>query len=147
MAFALTLLGSFQALDNGQPKTFATSAARGLLAYLAVEQDRPHSRELLAAMLWPDVPQRAAYVNLRQTLARLRRALPGLVDGALSITPQSVRMWFGLRSCSPSALCTFIRTPMLVPIAMPGWRRRSACFGANFWRDFHSSEASRSRSG
>ncbi len=92
MALTLTLFGSFQAHHANQPLTFATNAARALLAYLAVEADRPHSRELLAALLWPDVPQAAAFANLRQTLARLRKALPDSADGLLQTTPQTIQL-------------------------------------------------------
>ncbi|MEO7912403.1 MAG: BTAD domain-containing putative transcriptional regulator [Roseiflexaceae bacterium] len=80
--------------------TFATSAARGLLAYLAFESDRPQSREQLAAMFWPDQPQAAAYANLRQTLARLRKAFPQNADiaGFLAITPQTIQFIHGAAS-------------------------------------------------
>ena len=61
-------------MDN-QPATFATDRARALLAYLAVEADRPHRREALAGLLWPDRPESAARRNLSQSLARVRRAI------------------------------------------------------------------------
>jgi DNA-binding SARP family transcriptional activator len=75
MQLSLSLLGPFQAALDDQPATFATDRARALLAYLAVEADRPHRREALAALLWPDRPETAARRNLSQTLARLRRAI------------------------------------------------------------------------
>ena len=46
-----------------------------LLAYLAVESDRPHRREALADLFWPDLPAEAARHNLRQLLFTLRRTL------------------------------------------------------------------------
>src|SRR5215216_5714562 len=83
MQLRLSFLGTFQATWAHTPLEFATDSARALLAYLAVEAHpegtrhgaRPHPREMLAALLWPDRPQATAYSNLRQTLARVRKAL------------------------------------------------------------------------
>src|SRR5690606_37487316 len=44
-------------------------------AYLAVEADRPHTRERLAALLWPEQPEQNARQNLRWALNTLRRAI------------------------------------------------------------------------
>jgi len=46
-----------------------------LLAYLVVENNRPHSREVLAELLWPEQPQRLALDNLRFALSDLRKAI------------------------------------------------------------------------
>ncbi len=55
----ICLLGSFQAWLGGNPVTsFESNKVRALLAYLAVEKDRPHSRDTIAGLLWPDYPQR-----------------------------------------------------------------------------------------
>ena len=73
---SLSLLGAFQTtLDGRAVADFATDKARALLAYLAVEGDRPHRRDGLAALLWPDQPQRKARQNLRQALSFLRQTL------------------------------------------------------------------------
>jgi DNA-binding SARP family transcriptional activator len=73
---ALSLLGSLQVRLDGQPVTdFKSDKVRALLAYLAVEADRPHRRELLAALLWPEMPDRPARNNLRDVLANLRTAI------------------------------------------------------------------------
>ncbi len=73
---SLSLLGPFQAALDGQPITdFKSNKVRALLAYLAVEADRPHPRETLAGWLWPDYADRAALDNLRYTLSSLRRAI------------------------------------------------------------------------
>ena len=72
----LTLLGPFQATVDGAPvRLLASNMERALLIYLAVEADLPHGREMLAALLWPDQPDREALVHLRHTLSDLRRAL------------------------------------------------------------------------
>jgi predicted ATPase/DNA-binding SARP family transcriptional activator len=72
----LHLLGSFQATLDGQPITgFEANKVRALLAYLAVEAHRPHSRDELIGLLWPDQPDATARANLRQALANLRNAI------------------------------------------------------------------------
>ena len=91
--FGLSLLGPFEATRNGHPLSFATDAARALLAYLAVESGRHHRREFLATLLWPEQSQSAAFANLRQTLARLRRGLgEPLAAGALTVTRQTLEI-------------------------------------------------------
>jgi len=75
MRLSLFFLGPFQVtLDEG-PAIFATDRARALLAYLAVEADRPHRRDALAGLLWPDQPESLARRSLSQALVRLRRAI------------------------------------------------------------------------
>lgn len=73
---SLQFLGTFTVTRDGTPVTgFRTDKARALLAYLAIERDRPHTRSMLAALLWPDMPEATALQNLRQTVFRLRHAL------------------------------------------------------------------------
>jgi DNA-binding SARP family transcriptional activator len=80
----LALLGGFQVELDGRPVTgFKSNKVRALLAYLAVEADRPHRREMLAGLLWPDRPDRDALNNLRYSLANLRKTL----DDRSSATP------------------------------------------------------------
>src|SRR5512137_3036106 len=70
------LLGGYRVeLDGEAVYDFRTDKARALLAYLVVEADRPHRRETLAGLLWPDRPDKAARANLRQALCFLRQAL------------------------------------------------------------------------
>ena len=72
---------------------FKSNKVRALLAYLAVEADRPHRREALAGLLWPDWPDRDALSNLRYALASLRRTLGDhtAVPPFLLITPQTIQ--------------------------------------------------------
>src|SRR6266511_4159242 len=85
----LTFLGSFQATLDGTPiARFQTDKVRALLAYLAVEAERPHSRASLCGLLWPDQSDAAALHNLSQTLLRLREAL-GDTPGAASFLRSS----------------------------------------------------------
>jgi len=70
----MEFLGGFHAsLDGTRLTEFESSKVRALLAYLAVESQRPHPRESLAALLWPDWPNRAALSNLRYALSDLRK--------------------------------------------------------------------------
>jgi DNA-binding SARP family transcriptional activator len=72
----INLLGTFQVMLDGTPITrFESDKVRALLAYLVVEADRPHWRETLMAMFWPEASERAARHNLRQALYHLRHLL------------------------------------------------------------------------
>jgi DNA-binding SARP family transcriptional activator len=91
---SLSLLGSFQATLDGEPITgFESDKVRALLAYLAVEADRPHRRETLVGLLWPDWPERAARRNLSHVLTNLRRAIGDdhAAPPFLLITPQTIQ--------------------------------------------------------
>jgi predicted ATPase/DNA-binding SARP family transcriptional activator len=80
---SLSLLGSLRiALDGQLASGFAYNKARALLAYLAVKADRPHQRDALVGLLWPELSDTAARSNLRQALANLREAI-----GDASATP------------------------------------------------------------
>lgn len=73
---ALHFLGPLKATVDAEP--IAASRAKkieALLAYLAVESGRPHRRETLVGLLFPDMPDDQARTNLRQTLSRLRRTI------------------------------------------------------------------------
>jgi DNA-binding SARP family transcriptional activator/predicted ATPase len=73
---SLSLLGPFEASLAGEPVTgFESDKVRALCAYLAVEAHRPHRRDSLAGLLWPDWSDRAARSNLRNALANLRTAI------------------------------------------------------------------------
>ena len=72
----LLFLGPFRVtLDDRPVNEFPTHKVRALLAYLAVESHRPHPRESLAGLLWPDFPESSARQSLSQALFSLRRAI------------------------------------------------------------------------
>ncbi len=80
-ALSLSLLGPFSAHLDKQPLVnFRSNRVQALLIYLAVEQAtagvHTHRRDSLMAMLWPEMPQRSAQTNLRQTLYLLRKRIP-----------------------------------------------------------------------
>src|SRR6266536_3415349 len=66
----LLVLGPPRLERDGRPVELNLRRALALLVYLAVG-DRPHGREALAALLWPDSDEPAARGRLRRTLHRL----------------------------------------------------------------------------
>ena len=92
---AISLLGSFSVTLEDRPQiAFATDKVRALLAYLAVESGRPHRREALAALFWPDRPEGMAHNSLRQALFQLRQALKDCqgVLGCLQLESTDVQL-------------------------------------------------------
>lgn len=61
-------------LDDDPLDGLISAKARAILFYLAVNQERT-SRELLAGLLWSDMPERSARASLRVALSKLRRHL------------------------------------------------------------------------
>jgi DNA-binding SARP family transcriptional activator len=79
----VNLLGPFEVRLGAEPVTrFQYAKVRALLAYLAVEGQQPHTRASLAALLWPDQPERTARASLSQALTTLRKALGSSGDPA-----------------------------------------------------------------
>ncbi len=73
----LRLLGSFDLRGPGdRPIRITARKTRALLAFLALQNGAPQSRERLAALLWEDADAELARSSLRQALTALRRALP-----------------------------------------------------------------------
>jgi WD40 repeat protein/DNA-binding SARP family transcriptional activator len=73
---SLSVLGTFEVTLAGQPvAAFGYDKVQALLVYLAVEADRPHRRETLAGLLWPELPESVAHHNLSQALFNLRRTI------------------------------------------------------------------------
>ena len=65
----ISLLGPLQVAVNGRTVTdFRTESERAVLVYLAMHSDTACRRDALAALLWPDRPDAAAFRNLRVTL-------------------------------------------------------------------------------
>ncbi|MCE7985202.1 MAG: hypothetical protein DYG89_28860 [Caldilinea sp. CFX5] len=91
---SLLLLGPFQALLDGAPITgFESARVRALLIYLAVEKARPHRRETLVELFWPEQPSGVGAANLRHALANLRKAIgdPRATPPFLLITPTTLQ--------------------------------------------------------
>ncbi len=73
---SVRLLGPLHVTREGKVVTgFESDKVRALLAYLAVETDRPQRRERLAGLLWPERPEQVARTNLRVALSNLRQTI------------------------------------------------------------------------
>jgi len=84
----ITTLGGLEIRKNGQPlRGLASRKAEALLAYLAAE-DKAHSREVLADILWDDRTTAQSLGNLRVLLNSLRKQL----GEELEISRQNVRL-------------------------------------------------------
>jgi DNA-binding SARP family transcriptional activator/predicted ATPase len=93
------LLGTFYVLLDGVPiRSFESDKARGLLAYLAVENKAPHRREKLVGLLWPEMPEKRARASLSQALYNLRTSLGDqhAAEPFLEVTRSTIR--FNLNS-------------------------------------------------
>ncbi len=106
----IRLLGSFQVIHGGMPLSgFESNKVRALLAYLAVEAQRPHPRRKLSALLWPEFPETRALSNLRFALSDLRKVIGdrSAQPPYLEISPQEIK--FNLNSDSLVDVTTFDR--------------------------------------
>ena len=70
----LFLFGTPAIECNGRPQPIQRRKARALLAYLAVTQQN-HSREALAALLWPEYDRPSGLADLSRILSNLRKTL------------------------------------------------------------------------
>ncbi len=73
-----TLGGLNIQLDSQPLSGLASRKAEALVVYLAANP-RPHPREVLAELLWDELPQRRAMTNLRVALTSLRKQLDGFL--------------------------------------------------------------------
>ena len=75
----ISLLGGFQLRRDGSPlEPVALRAGRSLLAYLVLNRERAHTRDLLAGTFWPDLPDARARRRLSQALWQVQaRLTPG----------------------------------------------------------------------
>jgi DNA-binding SARP family transcriptional activator/tetratricopeptide (TPR) repeat protein len=71
---ALYLLGPPRLERDGTAVAMETRKATALLAYLAISGQR-HTRDMLAALLWPEYDQAHARATLRRTLSALKDAV------------------------------------------------------------------------
>ncbi len=83
MTLSLRLFGTFGATQDGEPLTgFRSNKVRALLAFLAVEAGRNHSRDALSTLLWGEQTESSARASLRSALYNLRRVLSPWADDA-----------------------------------------------------------------
>jgi DNA-binding SARP family transcriptional activator len=70
------LFGNLDVFRDGEPLPgFPTQKTRGLFAFLALNRDRRHSREVLVGRFWGERPEGVARKNLRTDLWRIRSVL------------------------------------------------------------------------
>jgi DNA-binding SARP family transcriptional activator/Tfp pilus assembly protein PilF len=88
---SLRLFGPGALIANGQPVRVHSTKVLALLAFLAVEENRPHTRADLASLLWGSYPEAAARQSLRQALYSLARCAGGVLHGCLHTDTERVR--------------------------------------------------------
>src|ERR1700693_760088 len=89
----LKLLGGLAAsLPSGRPVELVGKKNQALLAYLAVNRGKRHSREKLMGLLWGDRGETQARGSLRQALAALKEALAGVEPAPLVLDGDSVAL-------------------------------------------------------
>ncbi|MGH3912318.1 MAG: AfsR/SARP family transcriptional regulator [Pseudonocardiaceae bacterium] len=76
----IRLFGDVSVQQKGRSISFPSGKALELFCYLLIHRDRPHTREALSEVLWPDGKSASAKGYLRQALWRLNatvRCQPG----------------------------------------------------------------------
>jgi DNA-binding SARP family transcriptional activator len=90
-SLVVTLLGAPQIELDGRPVHVDRQKALALLAYLAVSGE-PHRRDLLAALLWPELDQDHSRASLRRVLSSLhivlRRRWLAIVGSTVALPAQ-----------------------------------------------------------
>lgn len=89
----IQVLGGFRLTVGGRAVTSLPRKAQALLAYLAMQDGRPVTRETVSDLLWTDRGVEQARGSLREELRKLRRAMPGAIDDdprMLSFVPDMV---------------------------------------------------------
>jgi DNA-binding SARP family transcriptional activator/predicted ATPase/class 3 adenylate cyclase len=83
--YKLTLFGGFDLTSSEQGSIdISAKKAKALLAYLALQPNKVHQREILASLLWDECSSTQARQSLRQTLSALRKTLntgESMIDG------------------------------------------------------------------
>ncbi len=83
----IELLGRLQVRTGaGRELRVVSRKAQALLGCLALQPGVPHSRDMLAGLLWEDSDPELARASLRQALASLRRSPPEFCATALRPT-------------------------------------------------------------
>jgi DNA-binding SARP family transcriptional activator len=88
----LSFLGPVEAsIDGASIASHLWLKHLALLVYLAVEADRPHRRETLAGLFWPEQPECAARHSLREAFYQLHRAFGPHFADYLTVTNQTAQ--------------------------------------------------------
>lgn len=74
----IRLLGGFELARDGRVlEQLPLRAARSLFAFLVLNRDRPHTRDLLAGTFWPDFDESRARRRLSQALWQIQSTIGG----------------------------------------------------------------------
>jgi DNA-binding SARP family transcriptional activator len=132
MRLTLRLLGPPEIRLDGEPVTgLSSNKVRALLFYLAVEDNRPHRRETLAGLLWPDYPERSARTNLSNALSNLRATL-GDRDAEqpfLLASSEAIQL-------NPEGDCTVDVQTFEALVAAEDWDAAAALYRGSFLQGF-----------
>jgi DNA-binding SARP family transcriptional activator len=80
-ALSVRLFGTFTVQRQRQDlQTLQAGKPKELFCYLLLHRNKPHPRELLAAVFWPDCTTAQSRKYLRQTLWQLQQAMPVSLD-------------------------------------------------------------------
>jgi DNA-binding SARP family transcriptional activator len=89
---SVTLFGPGELALDGAILRVHSAKTLALLAFLAIESDRPHTRARLAALVWSEAPEPAARQSLRQALYSLRRVGAGRLGTLAGLAAEQVRL-------------------------------------------------------
>jgi DNA-binding SARP family transcriptional activator len=148
------LLGRFGLYEGNRPVAVPGGSQR-LLAFVAL-RGRPGRRIVVAASLWPEVPERRSYASLRSALSRLDR----VGHNALHVDPSELSLASGVavdlrdaqalahRLLNPAepaleADLTSAAVAQLSADLLPGWYDEWVLLEAEDWRQLrlHALEA------
>ncbi|CAG0932333.1 Dipeptidyl-peptidase 5 [Thermoflexales bacterium] len=134
---SISLLGGFAVTVDGEPvASFESNKVRALLAYLATETDRAHSREKLASLLWPDMPDQAARSNLRYALSNLRKTIGDLHSSKpfLCVSGQTIQI--DLEKDVEVDVLTFQQRLCQSPLTLSGLEEAARLYRGDFLEGF-----------
>ncbi len=124
--FDLRLLGPPRIFRDGDPVSLHQKHL-ALLAFLAMEPEKPHERVFLSDLLWPDLPKSRADNNLRWALHSLRKTfdIPGrpLLSATrthVAINPDPPLRTDARGLLQPPASCPFFHDPEDCPECLAG---------------------------
>lgn len=135
---SVSLFGGFSVALDGRPITsFDSNKVRALLAYLVAEADREHSRDKLAALLWPDMPDQSARSNLRYALSSLRKVIGDTYSSqpVLCISKQTVKL--DLNGNLEADVLTFSRHLAQSPLALSDLEAAVRLYQGDFLDGFY----------
>jgi predicted ATPase/DNA-binding SARP family transcriptional activator len=137
----LTLFGPPTFKRDSVRVDFGLRKAFSLVAYLAVEK-KPHSREALAALFWPDLDHSQALGSLRKALYRVNHSAGiELLSAGRSLVEfnQDVALYIDVdvfQKCIEGCLCTDNSDFVLTPSCLENLRQAAGLYTADFMAGF-----------